>query len=464
MEQLELPTLHYAVLGRAHARALDWHFLTHHHAVAPFLALVLGGVYGLWLATGPPVRGHLLPSAGRPTGSPDCDEISYIVMNKPSSSPVTPIAPGADERRQLVDRVLASRQFAYAHSLKRILLYLCEQYTGPNQSPKEYEIALQAMGRPASFDSRLDPIVRVSVGNIRERLASYFAMDGKAEPFRMELPKGQYRIDFVPRPLEVGEATTDELKRSTPSAVSLFWKPYFSDKASNVIGYTEPLFYTNEKGLYLRDWFTNDPGSPPPRIEGLDDSPLRPVYHYLSAGEVHLVISITRLFYEAAVPIEVRNSRLSSWKDFRHSNLILLGCPRTNVFMASLEGVDAFQVNRDHVVNLEPQPGEERVYVGKRFREGNLPRMVEYAVVTRREGFTPGSAITAFSSNHGRAVEGAGHLFTLEDRTDAILKERGLLSDTGLAKHFQLLMKIETIDIDDEIVNVECIAHRVLAR
>lgn len=189
MEQLELPTLHYAVLGRAHARALDWHFLTHHHAVAPFLALVLGGVYGLWLATGPPVRGHLLPSAGRPTGSPDCDEISYIVMNKPSSSPVTPIAPGADERRQLVDRVLASRQFAYAHSLKRILLYLCEQYTGPNQSPKEYEIALQAMGRPASFDSRLDPIVRVSVGNIRERLASYFAMDGKAEPFRMELPK-----------------------------------------------------------------------------------------------------------------------------------------------------------------------------------------------------------------------------------------------------------------------------------
>src|SRR5215470_947601 len=63
--------------------------------------------------------------------------------------------PMPDPRQQLLSRVLTSRQFAHADTLKRILRYLCERSADAGGTPpKEYDIAIQAMGRSESFDPR----------------------------------------------------------------------------------------------------------------------------------------------------------------------------------------------------------------------------------------------------------------------------------------------------------------------
>jgi hypothetical protein len=99
-----------------------------------------------------------------------------------------------DAQRALLKRILQSRHFVNAESLKRTLQYICEHASGPDDTqPKELEIATEALGRPGSFDPRADPIVRVNVASIRERLEAFFQNEGRREPLRLEIPREDQR-------------------------------------------------------------------------------------------------------------------------------------------------------------------------------------------------------------------------------------------------------------------------------
>lgn len=352
----------------------------------------------------------------------------------------------------LVLRIQTSRQFAHADSLKRVLQYLIERSTDPNlPPPKEREIAVRAMGRRESFDSRTDPIVRVTVASIRERLWAYFATEGKGERLRLEIPKGQYRVVFV---------QTDHTPPAgeVRSAVRRFWEPYFHEDTSNIIIYTEPLFFRDNKGRYFRDWNLNAPPKEPGELKccfpGSEPADISPTFHYLSAGEMHCLLSLTRMFHEMGVPVETRNSRHATWQGLNNANLILLGSPRTNDFLKSLQGEYPLLVCADRIEHRGV-----RTYRGQRYADGDLQRMIEYAVITRRPGVQPGCVVTMIAANHGRAIEGAGHILTLENRLKELTARMGVEEPEALPETFQFLMRIETVDIDEEITAVECEAY-----
>lgn len=361
-------------------------------------------------------------------------------------------------RLQMLNRVLSSRQFAHAHVLKRILRYLAERSCSGAPPPKEYEIAVEVMGRPPCFDPRLDPIVRVSIANIRERLLAYYMTEGKDDPLRILVPKGQYVLQFT-------EFAHTERHRQTPSAVARFWAPYFSGKSANIIVYTEPLFFCDDSGKYFRDWYVNEVAALEDiqkRLASAGFGSVRPAYHYLSTGEMQCLLSITRMFHELGVPVETRNSRTVSWGDLRGTNLILLGSPRTNPFLSSLQGSGPFLVLTDRVENREPRAGEQPTYRGCRHLDGTLMRRTEFAVVTRRPGLGEGTIATLIAANHGKAIQGSGHFLTLEDKVDGLFTVMGFREDREAPQHFQCLMRIEMIDLDDEVIEVRCTAHRIV--
>ncbi len=83
-----------------------------------------------------------------------------------------------EQQRELLKRLFNSRYFASAGSLRRILEYLCQRSEDREHGTvKEYDIAVHALGRPLSFDPKTDPIVRVNIATIRERLRSYFDIE-----------------------------------------------------------------------------------------------------------------------------------------------------------------------------------------------------------------------------------------------------------------------------------------------
>lgn len=117
------------------------------------------------------------------------------------STDVTPAAglPGdfAAERAALA-RVLQSSSFQRAPSLSRILAYICDQYfRGAADKLKEYNIAVEALGRPPSFDPQLDAIVRVDLHALRKRLKAYYAGPGRRDDLQIVLRAGCYAPEFV---------------------------------------------------------------------------------------------------------------------------------------------------------------------------------------------------------------------------------------------------------------------------
>src|SRR6059058_1124846 len=101
------------------------------------------------------------------------------------------------ERHEL-DVILASGIFNRAPNLAQLLTYVCAKYfEGGAQQIKEYNIAVEALGRPADFDQKRDSIVRVEAHRLRKRLREYYEADGADHPVRIVIPAGQYVPQFV---------------------------------------------------------------------------------------------------------------------------------------------------------------------------------------------------------------------------------------------------------------------------
>jgi hypothetical protein len=369
------------------------------------------------------------------------------------------------EEQQLLHRLFESKHFAFADSLKRILNYICEHAYGADSQPiKEYEIAVSALHRPDSFDPKLDPVVRVSMASIRDRLRAYFETDGRNEAQVLAVPRGRYQAVFGPR----ADAATTPPRPST-EALRRFWAPYAAPAAGNVVTYTEPLFYRHDASMtYVRNIFVNEVADAAEadlrrRSPLVDATPLRPCYHYLSSGEMQGSISLARLFGELGFPLEMRNARLSSVNELRRTNLILLGSVRTNHLVDALGGSRGVRMTVDRLEDPDAPPGQPREYRGTDFLDGKLRRAREFVLVTRRPGLGAGTTITLIASHHGRACQGVGTMLTMEAEVASLLNAMALPRDAPLPPYFQLLLEAEMIDLDDEVVSTRFVSHRVLA-
>ncbi len=92
-------------------------------------------------------------------------------------------------------RVLRARR-----ARARLLKYLADAARDPDAKPvTEYAIGLDVYDRPASFDPRLDSIVRTELSRLRQKLKEYYAGEGRAEPLVIEIPPRSYVPVFTPR-------------------------------------------------------------------------------------------------------------------------------------------------------------------------------------------------------------------------------------------------------------------------
>ena len=106
-----------------------------------------------------------------------------------------------------LDRILSSAAFANVERPGRFLRHLVETtLRGESSLLKESVIGVEVFERSASWDPRLDPIVRQEAGRLRKRLARYYSSEGVGSSLRIELPVGGYVAEFhsvwVPPPRE----------------------------------------------------------------------------------------------------------------------------------------------------------------------------------------------------------------------------------------------------------------------
>jgi hypothetical protein len=117
-----------------------------------------------------------------------------------------------EQERSELESILNSGIFNRAPNLALLLNYVCLKYFehGAEQI-KEYNIAVEALGRPVEFDPRADSIVRVEAHRLRKRLKQYYEADGATHSLQIEIPAGQYAPRFlVQHPLPVAPPLVEE--------------------------------------------------------------------------------------------------------------------------------------------------------------------------------------------------------------------------------------------------------------
>jgi tetratricopeptide (TPR) repeat protein len=99
--------------------------------------------------------------------------------------------------RKQLRRILNSTPFSRSERMRRFLRYTVEQTLhGQLASLKEYSIALNSYDKPATFDPRLDPIIRVEANRLRTKLREYYETEGRFDPVVISLPKKSYQPQF----------------------------------------------------------------------------------------------------------------------------------------------------------------------------------------------------------------------------------------------------------------------------
>jgi adenylate cyclase len=147
-------------------------------------------------------------------------------------------------REQLV-RILTSGPFHQSPRRQRFLEYIInETLAGRGERLKGYNVAQDVFDRPNTFDSNVDPIVRMEAARLRDRLREYYEADGQNDPIRIELPKGTYmpQIEFrhegtPPRRIARRNARpTQEVSSTVPSVAVLAFDDLNADQKLGYLG------------------------------------------------------------------------------------------------------------------------------------------------------------------------------------------------------------------------------------
>ncbi len=94
---------------------------------------------------------------------------------------------------QQLDRMLRSRHFRNSRRYPAFLAHVVRRTLDRDlDSLKERILGIEVFKRPHDYDTGADPVVRITAGEVRKRIALYYHDEGTGQELRIELPPGSY--------------------------------------------------------------------------------------------------------------------------------------------------------------------------------------------------------------------------------------------------------------------------------
>jgi len=245
--------------------------------------------------------------------------------------------------RAALTRVLQSQEFRSSHRSQDFLRYVVERtLDGHADSLKERTIGIDVFGRPAAYDPSDDATVRVKAGEVRKRLALYYANEGQRDDIRIDLPAGTYvpefhRVEVSPSASEVKAAPAEPRKwqravavggllvvlaaggiglwlglRTPRTALDEFWAPVLR-------GSTPVLLSAAFVPVY-----GVDPKMAPERPTRFEDFVLL-TDQFVGGGDLMGVVRISGMFDRMKRPYRVKIGSDVSFQDLRSAPAVLVG-------------------------------------------------------------------------------------------------------------------------------------------
>lgn len=104
------------------------------------------------------------------------------------------------ERKQIIsalEQLLSTEKFVAAPQMSAFLRYVVEQSVAGKQNRiKAYTVAVDALGKPETFDPQNDPVVRVLAGRLRSSLDAYYETHADTNVI-IQMKPGSYVPAFI---------------------------------------------------------------------------------------------------------------------------------------------------------------------------------------------------------------------------------------------------------------------------
>jgi hypothetical protein len=130
-------------------------------------------------------------------------------MQEQSADWIREAPPAIDSKAvlQQLDRMLKSRHFRNSRRYPAFLAHIVRRtLEGDVESLKERMLGIEVFKRAHDYDTGADPVVRITAGEVRKRIALYYHDEGTGQELRIELPPGSY-LPVFSEPAFAGNAT-----------------------------------------------------------------------------------------------------------------------------------------------------------------------------------------------------------------------------------------------------------------
>jgi hypothetical protein len=136
-----------------------------------------------------------------------------------------------DQVRRQMERLLETAHFKNSRRYPALFRFIVEEtLEGRGEFLKERLLGVRVFNRPPDYDTADDPIARVTIAEIRKRIAQYYHEEAHDSEMRIELMPGRYEPEFYPRkpraappvgPLKPGDGVTSTLAPDTETPIDL---------------------------------------------------------------------------------------------------------------------------------------------------------------------------------------------------------------------------------------------------
>jgi hypothetical protein len=399
-----------------------------------------------------------------------------------------------------VERILRSNTLRHSPALRTLLKFLVEKViSGEADQLKEYSVAIDGLGKPTSYDARQDSTVRIQMGRLRRELAEYYQTEGEHDRFRVELPKGSFKLRLEEHTLPANlaasptgsTASTVPAKRWAGTAVLLLgsilvlalawgsyvtfsywrlekstalframwtpelsqlWQPFLDERRPLILAITNPPFVEFKGfGVYREVGFTHWEGMiHTPSVEAIRKSLGNPdigLNEFFSpGGEVNASFLIGELLGPRVPTLLLLRTQTLSWQQLADNSVIYIGPPIFFADQLMSMPVDLDFLNAGSGIrNLHPRAGEPSQFVDTTSGPELTADGEYYALITHVPGPLGRNDVESFTGERTAVRLGAVQWFT--DAAYARTLINKMKKPSGeLPRYYQVVLKVKFKD------------------
>ena len=428
---------------------------------------------------------------------------------------------GESEKREALERVLASSAFHRTDQLRSLLRYVCErEISGHGHALDECTVAVEALGRPSDYSPFEDGTVRNRIHNLRRRLEQYYETENPDDPIHIVVPRGsycpvfEYRAEPAPPvavlsvPLPEPLATPAFLDRHVPlrrvlaicalavagvSALSIglltarnsdrprleaviaeAWGPLVDKNAHPLLCLAsaaqltliqhpmEPPFDPVSTSPGLLSWYQTLPSLPPARKIFLGPSLTSPFW-----GDVAGALAIDRVLSGAGVSAELLPEAAIQMPALYKRNLLMFGRPgfskAVDLFLADkpfrVRIPDERQIT--DIWNVEPKPGEPRIFDARQATSAEH-RETAFGLITVMPSLGDANLRTVvLSGTLSPGIQAASEFFSSARDLQALLRLFQKEGYAGFPPAWQVVVRSTVYNTS--ALDVRYVTHRAIA-